>query len=46
MYDKSGEVLQGFVNLGDVNNQLRDLEMQASTGRPHESIATHADAHG
>ena len=40
VYDKTGEVLHGFVRLGDVNNQLRDLEMQANTGRPHESIAT------
>ena len=38
VYDKTGEMPHGFVNLGDVNNQLRELE--ANAGRPHESIAT------
>ena len=40
VYDKTGETLHGFVNLGAVNNQLRELEVQANAGRPHESIAT------
>lgn len=40
VYDKTGETLHGFVNLGNVNNQLRELEMQANAGRPHESTAT------
>ena len=26
IYDKTGETLHGFTNLGDVNNQLRELE--------------------
>lgn len=40
VYDKTGECLHGFVNLGDVNNQLQQLEKQANTGKPHECIAT------
>lgn len=40
VYDKTGESLHGFVNLGDVNNQLQQLERQADTGEPHKSFAT------
>ena len=40
IYDKTGETLHGFVNLGDVNNQLRELEKQANTGKPYDSLAT------
>ena len=28
VYDKTGNALHGFVNLGNVNNQLRELEMR------------------
>lgn len=41
VYDKTGEVLLGFVDLGDINNQLHELELQANSVKPHESIATH-----
>ena len=40
VYDKTGTSLHGFVNLGDVNNQLRQLEIQADTKKPHECLAT------
>ena len=40
VYDKTGENLHGFVNLGDVNNQLQELEKQTNTGKPHAYIAT------
>ena len=40
VYDKTGESLHGFVNLGDVNNQLQELEKQTNTGKPHDSFAT------
>ena len=41
VYDKTGENLHGFVNLGEVNNQLELLERQANnTCIPHKDIAT------
>ena len=39
VYDRCGHLL-GFVNLGDVNNQLLELEQCASTVETHEKIAT------
>ena len=41
IYDKTGETLHGFVNVGGVNTQLRELEKQANTGKPYDSFATH-----
>ena len=40
VYDKTGTSLHGFVNLGDVNNQLRQIEIQADTKKFHECLAT------
>lgn len=40
VYDKTGTCLHGFVNLGDVNNQLRQLEMQSHVKKPYECLAT------
>ena len=40
IYDKTGETLHGFTNLGDVNNQLRELEKQANSGKQYDSFAT------
>ena len=40
VFDKTGTCLHGFVNLGDVNNQLRQLEMQPDTKKPHDCLAT------
>ena len=40
VYDKTGESLHGFLNLGDVNNQLQELEKQTNSGQPHDYIAT------
>ena len=40
VYDKTGESLHGFVNLGDVNDQLQQLEKLADTGKPYECFAT------
>ena len=42
VYDKTGQRLHGFVNLGDVNSDLQKLERQvAGDTIPSESIATH-----
>ena len=42
MYDKTGENLHGFVNLGDVNDQLQLLEKKTNgIGTPCDDIATH-----
>ena len=42
VYDKTGQRLHGFVNLGDVNSDLQKLECQvAGDTIPSESIATH-----
>ena len=40
IYDKTGETVHGFTNLGDVNNQLRELEKQANSGKPYDSFVT------
>lgn len=40
VYDKTRTCLHGFVNLGHVNNQLRQLEMQSDTKKPHGCLAT------
>lgn len=39
VYDKTGDHLHGFVNLGDVNNQLLELEKNIDKD-PHEQLAT------
>ena len=42
VYDKTGQRLHGFVNLGDVNSDLQKLECQVVGDTiPSESIATH-----
>lgn len=40
VYDKTGTCLHGFVNLGDVNNQLRQLEMQSYVKKTYDCLAT------
>ena len=40
VYDKTGDVLHGFVNLGDVNNQIQQLEQQAESSKPYNYFAT------
>lgn len=40
VYDRSGSHLLGFVSLGDVNNQLLELEQQVLGDKPHDHIAT------
>lgn len=40
VYDKTGVHLHGFVNLGDVNQQLRKLEQSVDKDEPPE-LATH-----
>ena len=42
VFDKSGHRLHGFVNLGDINSELKALENQASErSSPSSNIATH-----
>ena len=42
VYDKSGERLHGFVNLGDINSALQSLESETSdSGSASHSLATH-----
>ncbi len=42
VYDKTGEILHGFVNLGEVNDQLELLEKRANnTSTPLNNIATY-----
>jgi hypothetical protein len=42
VFDKSGQLLHGFVNLGDVNQQLKMVESQVATNTPpNRNIATH-----
>ena len=42
VYDKTGQRLHGFVNLGDVNNDLQKLESQVAYDPvPSGNIATH-----
>lgn len=41
VFDKTGQHLHGFVNLGDVNSQLQLLEDDINGGKPqHEHVAT------
>lgn len=40
VYDKSGSQLLGFINLGDVNNQLLDLEQEVTCDKTHQHIAS------
>lgn len=39
VYDKTGTCLHGFVNLGDVNNQLPQLEMQSDVKKTYDCLA-------
>ena len=39
--DKNGHNLLGFVNLGSINEQLKELEKETLTTQPHENLATH-----
>ena len=42
VYDKTGQNLFGFVNLGMVNDELQELEKQANNKTtPSSNIATH-----
>ena len=41
VYDKTGVSLHGFINLGDVNEQLLQLEEQTVNDKPHVELATH-----
>ena len=42
VYDKTGENLHGFIDLGNVYNQLQELERQVNDiSAPHTNIATH-----
>ena len=41
VYDKTGVSLHGFINLGDVNEQLLQLEKQTVNDKPHVELATH-----
>ena len=40
VYDRTGCHLHGFVNLGDINNQLQQLEQNVQNDSPHEHLAT------
>lgn len=41
VYDKTGSCLHGYVNLGDVNNQLQQLELHTNGKKPQDFFATH-----
>ena len=44
VYDKNGCNLHGFVNLGDINDQLLQLEQSTHCtvrDKPHTQLATH-----
>ena len=43
VYDKTGQRLHGFVNLGDINSDIQSLETQVSdgAGSPSSRLATH-----
>lgn len=41
IFDKNGHNLLGFVNLGSINEQLKELEKETLTTQPHENLATH-----
>ena len=40
MYDWSGSHLHGFVNLGDINNELLEMEQRALRDKPPDHIAS------
>ena len=40
VYSNSCNRLHGYINLGDVNDQLLELEKCASNNKPHELIAS------
>ena len=40
-FDKQETEVVGFVDMGDVNNELADLERECSTADQHPAIATH-----
>ena len=43
VYDKTGQRLHGFVNLGEINSDLQSLESQVSdgAGSPSSCLAAH-----
>ena len=41
MFDKHETEVVGYVNIGDMNNELADLERECSTTDHHPTIATH-----
>ena len=41
VFDKHETEVVGFVDMGDVNNELADLERECSTADQHPTIATH-----
>ena len=41
VFDKHEIKVVGFVDMGDVNNELADLEGECSTTEQHPAIATH-----
>lgn len=41
VFDKHETKVVGFVDMGDVNNELADLERECSTTEQHPAIATH-----
>ena len=41
VFDKQETEVVGFVDMGDVNNELADLERECSTADQHPTIATH-----
>ena len=40
VYDKHDGSLIGFVNIGDINNQILEFEAIVNTGQPYSSLAT------
>ena len=41
VFDKHETEVVGFVDMGDINNKLADLEKECSTNHQHPTIATH-----
>ena len=41
VFDKHETEVVGFVDMGDINNKLADLEKQCSTNHQYPTIATH-----
>ena len=41
VFDKHETEVVGFVDMGDINNKLADLEKERSTNHQHPTIATH-----